>query len=51
LKLARKLAEQHEGPCGVKPDKRGKCSTIAGGAIKNLPAKEKTLEDCGVDSE
>jgi hypothetical protein len=33
----------------VKPGKRGRRGTIAGGALKAPPAKEKTLDDYGID--
>ncbi len=34
---------------GVKPGKRGRRGSIAGGALKTPLAKEKTLDDYGID--
>ena len=50
LKIEGKMAKGTRGQlAGVKPGKRGRRGSIAGGVVATPPAKEKTLEDYGID--
>jgi hypothetical protein len=50
MRAAKQLAKGTRGNLrGVKPGKRGKRGTIAGGSVTVPPAKEKSLADLGID--